>query len=367
MSARPVTISTVAKAANCAVSTVSRALRDDPKISDRAKDRVRQVAAKLNYQPLRRRRSVSEKQEKTARMLRDKQLLLLTLGMDRSLVSLPAVSNSISGVENALSGLGLHLQIAHVPDLFNVPEHIAKSTPDGVFLIGADQGRMLVDSGSALLRQLRGSQTVWLLGRPQGCWGDSIGANDILIGQMAADYLADHGHQHVAFVNPKPDHLLLANRETGFLAQAQQRDLRVRTFSEAPAEGWSLPLKVPMTIASVQHLIDHMLKDKQPPTALFAASDSIAAVVYGALARRGVNVGDEISIISGNNDQALIAGLHPALTTYDIHAHDIGRLAVHQMESRLRMKASSQSLPDVDLLIDPHLVEGNSVRILKSK
>jgi LacI family transcriptional regulator, galactose operon repressor len=114
----------------------------------------------------------------------------------------------------------------------------------------------------------------------------------------------------------------------------------------------------------VQHLVDGILKSRPRPTALFTSSDSVAAVVYGALAVRGVRVGEEISVISGNNDQALIAGLHPSLTTFDIHAHDIGRLVVRQMESRLRVK---DPLPDVNLLIEPHLIAGKSVRTLKQE
>lgn len=356
-----VTIKTVAEAANCAVSTVSRALRDDPAISDESKQRIRQVAESLNYRRLRRRRSKAEKDAEKANLLRNKRLVVITLGMDRSLTSLPVIGETLSGLEDALSGMGLQLQVTHVPDLNEVPSHLDRGRLDGVFLFGALQGRMLAELDNALLRHLRKLPTVWLLGRPEGCWGDSVGSNDVRVGTLAADYLADHGHRHVAFVNPKPDHLLMTNRETGFLAQAQRRGLQVQRCVQSPDDGWTLPLKPPLAIESVQHLINAVLKSKPRPTALFASSDSVASVVYGALAVRGMRVGDEISVISGNNDWALIAGLHPALTTFDIHARDIGRLAVQQMESRLRMK---ESLPNADLMIEPHLVSRESVQTL---
>ena len=68
---------------------------------------------------------------------------------------------------------------------------------------------------------------------------------------------------------------------------------------------------------------------------------------------------DEISVISGNNDHAFITGLYPQLTTFDIHAHDIGRLAVRQLETRLSM---NNAIANVDLTLEPHLTPGESVR-----
>ena len=359
-----VTIKTVAEAANCAVSTVSRALRDDPAISDESKQRIRQVAESLNYRRLRRRRTKTEKDAERNNSICDKRLVVITLGMDRSLTSLPVIGETLSGLEDALSGFGLRLQVTHVPNLNEVPSHLDSNRLDGVFLFGAMQGKMLAESANPLLQRLRELPTVWLLGRPVGCWGDSVGSNDVLVGTMAADHLADHGHRHVAFVSPKPDHLLMMNRETGFLSQAQRRGLLVQRCVAPPDSGWTMPLKPPLTIETVQHLVDGILGSKPRPTALFASSDSVAAVVYGALAVRGMRVGDEISVISGNNDWALIAGLHPSLTTFDIHASDIGRLAVHQMESRLRMK---EPLPDAELTIEPHLVSRESVQTLTAQ
>ncbi|QDV49677.1 LacI family DNA-binding transcriptional regulator [Gimesia fumaroli] len=358
-----VTVKTVAKAADCAVSTVSRALRDDPSISEAAKQRIRKVAASLDYRPLRKRRPKSESHENSTSILKGKQLLVLSLGLDRSLISLPVVSSAISGVEDAFSELGVHFQVAHVPDLQAVPPHLDFDQIDGLFLIGALQGKMLIESNSTLLNRLSQIPSVWLLGRPEGCWGDCVGANDVLLGAKAADFLADHGHQNVAFLSPKPDHLIMQNRETGFVSQAVRRGLNVQRFVDPPSKGWTLPVKPPLSTEAVQHLVDQLLKAKTRPTALFAGADSVAAVVYGSLARRGIKVGEEISVISGNNDHAFITGLYPQLTTFDIHAHNIGRLAVRQLETRLTM---GNTIANVDLTLEPHLTPGESVRRLNS-
>ena len=119
----PVTIKTVAEAANCAVSTVSRALRDDPAISDASKKRIRQAAEALNYRRLRRPSIKAGNNGHSTDGLRDQRLVVITMGMDRSLTSLPVVNATLCGVEDALSVSGLRLQVTHVPDLDDVPSH----------------------------------------------------------------------------------------------------------------------------------------------------------------------------------------------------------------------------------------------------
>jgi LacI family transcriptional regulator len=108
----------------------------------------------------------------------------------------------------------------------------------------------------------------------------------------------------------------------------------------------------------VQTLIDELLAAQPRPTAIFAAADSVAVLVYRALAVRELRVGRDMSVISGNNDAPLIAGLHPHLTTFDVHAHEMGRLAVRQLA--MRMSYPGQ-LPASELICDPTLVEGESV------
>lgn len=188
-----------------------------------------------------------------------------------------------------------------------------------------------------------------------------MGVNDVQVGIKAANYLADHGHNNVVFLNPKPDHQIMMNRETGFVSQSIRRGVEVQSFTDEPSEGWEFPIKPPLTSDTVQHLVDQMLNMKNRPTAIFAGMDSVAAVVYTSLARRGIKVGDEISLISGNNDLAFITGLYPQLTTFDIHADDIGRLAVKQMETRLKMNSL---FGNIDLTLESHLAVGESVRNL---
>lgn len=352
----PCTLQQVAALAEVSVSTASRALNSHPAITPATVLRVRRAAEQLRYSPQR-----SHRRADPGRSIARASIALLCLGMDRSLIELPVVASAISGAEAALSKAGATVQLAQVPDLQRAPLSLFRKRLDGVILTGAMQGTLISQAEGDLLQRLRTLPTVWLLGRPLGCTGDCVGSNDYATGRKAAEYLVAHGHRQLAFVNPKPDHLLFMRREDGFVAAARRLGAQVRTYSKTPDGQWKLPLHAPESVEVVQGLVDDLIADSPRPTAVFAAADSVAALTYRALAVRGMRVGEDISVISGNNDAALIQSLYPRLTTFDVRAQDLGRLAVRQLAMRT---SSEDEFPDTDLTLEPTLVEGESVATL---
>ena len=65
--------------------------------------------------------------------------------------------------------------------------------------------------------------------------------------------------------------------------------------------------------------------------------------------------------MSCNNEQPLLMGIHPALDTIDVHAHEIGRRAVDQLAYRMANRDQSS----VDISLEPTLVEGGSVATIR--
>ncbi|HYF34366.1 MAG TPA: LacI family DNA-binding transcriptional regulator [Prosthecobacter sp.] len=352
------TLQAIATLANVSVSTASRALNGHPAISRATVDRVRRAAEQLHYKSRRLHGSANGQ----IRQAPFKTVAVMSLGMDRSLMTLPINASVISGAERALAELGVQVQLGFVPDVDHPPGGHLRHKPDGLILAGALQGEMLASSRSELMQHLRLLPTVWAPGRPRGCWGDAVASDDYQTGAAAAKYLIEHGHRRLAFLNPKPDHLLFQRREDGFVAMARRLGVDAQSFCKAPKSGWHLPLPAPQTVEAVQDLVDALIACKPRPTAIFAAADSVAALVYRALAVRNLRVGRDISVISANHDASIIAGLHPRLTTFDVQASEIGRLAVKQLTIRM---TCPPDLPECELLIAPKLVEGESVARLK--
>lgn len=352
------TLQEIAEAVDLSVSTVSRALNGHPAISEASAARIRQVAEKLRYQ-----RRKSQVRVDPTETLAGRSVAMVTLGVDRSMLALPVIANAVNGVEAALSEAGADFRLIHVPDPGEVPASLKNLSLDGVILHGPLQGRLLADTHSKLLERLQTLPAVWLNGRPEGCQGDAVMANEWAIGCAAAEYLVAHGHRRLAIINPKPDHLLFTRREDGFLGRTRRLGADVRCFCDTPPEGWELPLTPPLHVEAVQRLVDRLLADDPRPTAVFAVADSVAVLVYRALMVRKVEVATEISVISANHDESLIAGLHPRLTTFDIHAEQMGQIAVRHLATRI---LGGDDDLDLEVTIPATLVEQESVACRKT-
>ena len=347
------TIKDVAAAAEVSVGTVSRYLNNDPTVSKDKQKRIAQTIKDLDYEP--RRKQSKRNFEKP---FHDKNIALVMLGMDRSLVSLPVVAEAIHGAEKAVADAGGTVLLANAPEMDHLPPVLLRSKLDGIIFKGALQGKSICEMLAPLSDRLRRIPSVWLLGRPDGCIGDMVGANDTVVGEIAADYLIDKGHTRLAFLNPKRDHVTFGRRRIGFLAEAEARNAKVSEFLGDHPEEWQLPLESVHDVASVKTLIDRLFSQEPACTAVFVPADSIAALVYRELSARGLAVGHDISLISCNNEYTIIAGLHPAITTIDTHARMIGNMAVEQLIWRMR----NPGKPTVEILLEPDLVEQQSVR-----
>ena len=126
-------------------------------------------------------------------------------------------------------------------------------------------------------------------------------------------------------------------------------------------QSWSFPLERPKSLAAVNALLGEILDGPgEPPSAIFVPADSIAVLLYRAIAERGLCIPDDLSVISVNREEGLIAGLFPTLTTIDIRSEEIGREAVALLGRKL---ASEEASSPQNLLLSHSLVAGESVSL----
>jgi DNA-binding LacI/PurR family transcriptional regulator len=209
-----------------------------------------------------------------------------------------------------------------------------------------------------LFGRLRQLPTVWVLGRPDGGdWGDVVEPNDRAVGKLAAEHLIAHGHRRLAVLNPKPDHVAFRQREASFTWHARRAGATVAAFVGRPDGEWELPLRPVDQVRLVAGLVDDLLRTNPRPTAVFVPGDSVTAMVYRALAERGLRVGADLSLVSCNHEPPILAGLFPTPTTIDIHAAQIGARAVDQLAWRLTHGGQAA----LAVGVEPTLIEGQSV------
>lgn len=354
-----VTIREVAKAANVSIGTVSRVLNGHPSVNADCAERVHLAVSSMKYKKLRQRTSQADMGS-----LDGKSIAMVLLGMDRSLESLPSVAAAIQSSESALVSQGASALLVSVPDPTQLPAVLRREHIDGLILKGALQGDLRAACSEDLLNRLDEVPSVWLLGRPPGFGGDVVNPNDMRMGELAAWYLAQRGHQRVAFLNPKADHMLMQLRQVSFEWHAAKLGLDVQKYLGEVSRSSSFPLKPIQGVERVQQLVDALLASPKRPTAVFVPADSIAVMVYRALAVRGLTVGKDLSVLSCNHELPLLTGLYPALTSIAVHADEIGRRAVSQLSSRL-LGTAEKSL--VEIQLEPELIEGNSVSLLREE
>lgn len=345
------TILDVARTAKVSAGTVSRVINGHPSVSSDNLDRVIRAIESLNYSPRQRKASMID-----VNPLEHKNILLLMLGMDRSLVSIPVVASALHGVEKGIGEAKANLMIADLPGVDRVPEVLSRKRIDGVILKGALQGDLIHRMNPDLIDRLKALPTVWVLGRPTGCWGDVVQVNDMLVGQIAAEHLISRGHRRLAFISPKPSQVTLMRRQASFTFFAEQAGAKVKAYL-GEEQAWQFPSPAVDHVELVQGLVDKLLAERDRPTAIFAPDDSVGAMTARALSARGLQAGREISLMSCNNDRSLLMGVYPALTTIDVHADQIGYRAVDQLAWRM----AHDDQPWFDSGIEPTLVEGNSV------
>lgn len=143
--------------------------------------------------------------------------------------------------------------------------------------------------------------------------------------RIAVRHLAELGHKRVAFITG--DNRLRSARE------------RLRGFRDAVAQ---------FDLAPDEELIVHgdflqksgfeatkrLLKLKQRPTAIFAANDVSALGALLALRDEGLNVPDDMSLI-GFDDITLAQQTHPALTTIRQPLRQMGRSATNLLLAQI--------------------------------
>jgi len=231
-----------------------------------------------------------------------------------------------------------------------------------IILKGAMQGRVLAEAADSLLQRVESLPVAWMLGRPDGCHGDSVAPDDLAVGRMAAEYPVSRNHRHLAFLNPKPNHVLFVRRQMSFEWHARQLDATVGCFLGNSPNLWQLPLHPVDSVQTVQVLLGQLLDSQPRPTAVFCPADSITRQLYKACAMGGIEPGRDLSIISASFEDAS-AMLHPTLTSIDIHPDAIGRCTVELLEWRL----AHPDEREVQITIAPSLVEGQSVRDLPAE
>jgi LacI family transcriptional regulator len=145
----------------------------------------------------------------------------------------------------------------------------------------------------------------------------SVGATNWLGGRLATEHLLSLGHRRIAIIGGDASLRCSRDRIAGYRAALEDAGIAVDPALIRPG-GFIQQTGYEQTCA--------LLDLPEPPTAIFAGSDTQAMGVYSALRARGLSVPDAMSVI-GFDDVPLASIVTPALTTIRQPLVEMGRIA----------------------------------------
>ena len=324
------------------VATVSRVLNDYVDVKDETRARVLKVARELDYTP--------SAAARTLVMQRSQVIgVLLETGEGHPDLQHPFFQEVLVGLKRGLGAAGYDLLLfatEHPGNGFSEPSFVRRARHhrvDGVVVMG-------VDAQSAELQKLARSRIpcvavdLDLVGRRTGhVISDNLGG-----ARLAVRHLHEQGHERIAIVTGMLSTRPGVDRLLGYRAELEALGLAYR--DDYVQEG-------DFYFESGRAGMQALLELEQPPTAVFAAGDLMAAGCMRAAEERGVRLPGDVALV-GFDDIQLAAMVQPSLTT--IRQDKIG-LGAAAGQALLRMIEHADAAPPVTTLPVELVVRESSV------
>jgi DNA-binding LacI/PurR family transcriptional regulator len=299
----------VARAAGVSVSTVSRALSNQPGISEDVRVKISKIAQELGY----RGRGDAGQAAKVIRAYVTGNAV--TGGL------VPFYSAIVEGLNTAAARAGLILEIRLIQDRILDPSRFDRDAEEaaasGTMLVGIDPSP---DIASWLVAQ----KTVVLVNTfdPEMRF-DCVGPNNFYGGALATKMLIEAGHRSLLHVR---DHL----RPTTF-----QRHLGFQSAIAATVGTQGIVVDAPD--AGETYMLDIVRQRKAQLTdwtGVYCVHDLAAIRLIHALEAEGFRVPQDISVV-GFDDLPAASMMSPRLTTVRVDCQAIGAQAIAMMLRRL--------------------------------
>jgi len=330
------TISDVAREAHCSPMTVSRVINGEDNVRAETRERVLEAIAKLKYTPNSAARSLAGASQLSAALL-------------YSNPSANYLSEILMGsLEQArLNNLSLLVErCEYGVDEEAVVRRLAESGIDG-FIVPSPlcDEQPLLD----MLRRLRVRAVLIGAGRAEP-HHSAVMIDDYQAAYDMTSYIISLGHKRVAFIIGNPQQTASGQRLAGFLDAMAAAGLEVP--ETMLAQGF---FTYRSGIAAAQKLLDQ----SEPPTAIFASNDDMAAATVAMAQRRHLDVPADLTVC-GFDDTAIASTVWPELTTIRQPIQEISRKALELLANELKAARAGRSPKPTHITLDYSLVKRQS-------
>jgi LacI family transcriptional regulator len=323
---RKVTMRDVARAAKVSQSTVSRILSPGSStskvpISDETIEKVMAVVKELGYQP-----------NQYARSLRGQKTHIIAMLIGD--ISNPFYHPMVRAVQDVASQYHYSVMIANSDHLREKEmlfcESLLRRPVDGAIIVPWH----LTDADLQNLIE-RTDMAISVVGNHiQLTDVDSVYADDAKASYEAVRWLIEQrGHERIGMICASHQYSVTVRRHGAF--QKAMKDSGLAVPAEYVVEGdWS--------VESGRRAIEFLLALPEPPTAVFAASDTLAIGALAAAEDMNYRVPEDIAII-GFDDIPAASWVRPHLSTVAQYPAEMGTLLAKALFERIQGVYSGQS------------------------
>jgi len=314
------TIADVARVANVSRKTVSRVLNGESGVKADTQAKVLNVIEQLGYAP-----------NLSARRLRTRQsyqIGLVFVDFPENFYSNMMISGAVDGCDELGYDLLIRpIKVESIHSSAAIQRLLDRSNPDGLIVVPPlceDEAALapIVESGTPLVK-------VAALNSGKFC---NIHCDEVSAAREAVEHLISLGHRRIGIINCLRGHAAGEWRRKGYLQALSVAGIEMET---ALVEHHQYNANV------IEQSSRRLLSLPERPTAIFAASDTTAAVLYRVASQMSIRIPYDLSIV-GFDDEPLSKNLWPPLTTVKQPVQELGKAAVELLVKRLIRNASNE-------------------------
>lgn len=328
---KKITIYDIAKKLNITAATVSRALNNNPNISDATKELVTKTAAKMGYE-------------------QNRLALALKSGKSNNVgVIVPRIDSNffgsvIRGIEEELTPFGYHVIICQThgdeaTEISNI-DTLLNSQVDAIFISTSSK------DVASFERILRKDIPLIFFDRKKTMDNvSSVTINDFEGGYKATQHLIDIGCKRIVHFAGDPNIEIFNDRFFGYKQALIDNEI---DYSE------EYVIRTRSTIEEGRKAVKKILKMKNPPDAIFSASDFVALGAIQELKAKNLKVPEDISVI-GFSNEPFTKFMELSISTIDQFPLEMGKMTakvfLEQVNNSEKIKIEKKVVLDPELII----------------
>jgi LacI family transcriptional regulator len=310
---RKVTIHDIAARLNMSASTVSRALNDYSRISEKTRELVKRTALEMNYKP-----------NHLASNLRKGKGKLIGVIIPR--INRHFFSHAIAGMETITNPAGYNLMICQtnedyenerrsIQTLLNnrvdgIIMSISTSTLNEEHIVAAMHEKVPIVFFDRVLKNVE---------------ADHVMNDNFSGGYEVTRHLIEQGYRKIVHFTG-PLHInVYADRYQGYLKAMNEAGLEVNS---------SMVFENVLMRVEGERVAEQLYRSGQLPEAIFSASDFSALGALLVFKKYGLAIPEQIGI-AGFANEPFTELVEPAITTLEQHSEEIGRSVAKMLIARL--------------------------------